>query len=584
MSHPSLRSLVTLASLLALSVVAAGCGKKTADSKAPASLSSADSVVHYIPADTPYAIVNAEPIDDRIVRKMTGETSAIVSSYEVILDEAFNQGIEELPEGDPDREEAERVAKVTNRVLHLFTLDGMRGAGFDINESVALYGQGLLPVVRARLVDADKFRQAIEDIERDAGESFDRGELAGNPYYYVESEDGRVLLGAFGDYVVLAYAPPNFGDDEIAELVGMTPPANSLVDTGVLADIAGEYGYTSHYVGFIDMRRLAASFVDEPSGLNATLFELADDEFDRDEISAVCREEIMQVADIAPRMVFGYSRIEMDGVAGSLVVELREDLALGLTTLTTSVPGLGTDLGGLVNFGFGIDPNALREFYSARLDAMEADPFECEYFDELQDSVAQGRAALAQPVPPVAYGFRGVVGVVDDVDANAMMRSTPPEEIDATFMIAIENAPQLMMMGTMMSPELAALDIQPDGEPVALDVPQAGMLPDIPYAAMTDDLLAVSMGANAESRITDLMTASKQDPSPLLFIAGDAGKYYDMVGESMMQGDGDELSPAAREAVRDSLVSLGEVYDRMQFDVRLTERGVEVETELSFKD
>ena len=167
----------------------------------------------------------------------------------------------------------------------------------------------------------------------------------------------------------------------------------------------------------------------------------------------------------------------------------------------------------------------------------------------------------------------------------ALAQNVPPTDLDATFMIAIENAPQLMMMGSMFSPELAELDVQPDGKPVALAVPQAAMLPSVPYAALTDDLLAVSMGGDAESRIEDLMTAPVGEPGPLVSIAGDAGRYYDMVGQAMLEDDDtDEISPAAREAIADSMTSLGEVYDRIQFDMRFTERGVEIDTAMSFKD
>ena len=584
MTFPSIRNLAVLAAVATCAFVA-GCSKKEdGPADVPAVLTSADSVLRYIPADTPYAVVNAEPIDDDIVRKMTGETSAMISSYEIVIQEAFRDNVEGLPEDDPERQEAERMAQVLTRVLDLFSLEGMRKAGFDINESVAFYGHGLLPVLRASLTDADSFEAAVAALEADAGEAFEQAELGGQTYRYADTDDGaRVILGAFGDYVVLTIAPDDFTEAELTELIGLELPAESLADSGGLREIAAEYGFTSHYLGFVDIRRIASTLVEERSGLDARL--LATAEMDPAEISDVCRAEIMEVANIAPRAVFGYSKIERDGVEGSFVVELRDDIAAGLMTLTTVVPGLGSDLGGLLSFGFGIDPTALREFYSARLDALEADPFDCEYFDEVQAGVEQGRAALAQPLPPVAYGFRGVVGVIDDVDMDSMMRNQPPSEVDASFMVAIENAPQLMMMGSMFSPELAELQIQADGKPVALDVPQAGMLPSVPFAAMTDDLLALSIGAKAETRVTDLMTSATRDPSPMISVAGDAGRYYEMVGMSVMQDEGpDEMSEATREAVRDSMMSLGEVYDRIQFNIHMTTRGVEIDTTMSFKD
>lgn len=582
MIHHARRKTTVVIALFACAAALGACGKKD---EATAILGSNDSVLRFVPADTPYAIVNPQPLDDGIVNKMTGESSAILASYEIVMRESLTAHSESLPPDDPERVEAERVAAVAGELMNLFSLEGMRDAGFDVNESFAVYGHGLLPVMRARLLDEDRFEAAVSRIEAEAGESLDTASLDGQTYRYILSDGTRFILGAFGDYVVMTFAPESFGDDELALLTGMELPDKSLADAGTLATIARDYGYLSNYIGFVDVRRIAKTLVGDRTGLDEALFAAA--EFDEEEFSEVCREEFMEMAGIAPRAVFGYSKLDLDSMAGSLVVELRPDLALGLTALPAPVPGLGIDHGGLFSFGMSLNPGAFRDFYSAQLDALESDPFECEHFADLQADVAQGRQALAQPIPPVAYGFRGLIAVVDDVDMAALAANVPPMDMDATFMLAIEDAPQLMMMGTMFSPELAELGIEPDGEPVALDVPQAGMLPQMPYAALTDNLLAVAAGENAESRITSLMQSESSEPPPLMSIAGDAGRYYEMVGQTMaddMGPDGEQLSPAARAAIQESMQSLAEVYDRMLFDIRLTERGIEFDAAMSFKD
>ncbi|MCO4810564.1 MAG: hypothetical protein KC572_03115 [Gammaproteobacteria bacterium] len=49
---------------------------------------------------------------------------------------------------------------------------------------------------------------------------------------------------------------------------------------------------------------------------------------------------------------------------------------------------------------------------------------------------------------------------------------TPPSSVDASVLLAMENAEALATMAAMMSSEIAALNLLPDGKAKALDLPQ----------------------------------------------------------------------------------------------------------------
>jgi hypothetical protein len=561
-----------------------GCGRdaetpSTAD--APEILSSDDSVLRYIPADSPYVLVNPEPIDDALLMKMTGDAFQFSPGYESAMRHALRSEADEYPEGSEEREQAERAADVMARMSRLLSLEGMREAGFDINGSVAMYGHGLLPVVRAELIDGDAFEAAVKAIEHDAGHALDVGDLDGFGYRYMDDEGTRVVFGAFGDYLVLTVAPTSFSDNELRQLVGLELPSESLAQSGKLREIAAEYGFTSHYIGFIDTQRIAATLVEEEgSELDAVLLGTAG--VDRASISDVCREEILEFASIAPRMVFGYRKIADDGIDAGMTIELRDDIAAGLATLPAMVPGLGIDPGAFLSLGTGFDLKAARTFYEARLDAMAEDPYVCEYFADLEASAARGREALTQPVPPVVYGFRGIVAVIDSFDFDAIQGARMTEQ-DAAVLVAIEDAPGLLLTASMFSPELAALDIQADGQPVLLDLPILASWGDAPYLAMTEDSMVVATGNDSGARIESMLDAKSEDPAPILSVAGDAGRYYTMVGEAMSESDA-ELSAETAESIRESMDALAKVYDRMQLDVHFTGRGVEFDVGMTFKD
>jgi hypothetical protein len=564
-------------------LVLVGCERKPAAPSAadvPAILSSEESILRFIPADSPYVLVNPEPIDDELLAKMTGDAFQYSAGYESAMRDALKRDADAYPEDSAEREQAERAADVMASMLRLISLDGMRDAGFDINGSVAVYGHGLLPVVRAELLDGDAFEAAVSAIEQDADHELDTAELDGVRYRFLEDDGTRIMFGAFGDYVVLSVAPSSFTDAELRQLVGLDLPKTSLAASGKLGQIAGEYGYTSHYIGFVDTQRIAATLVEGGGELDAALFMNVD--FDRSSLSEVCREEIREFAGIAPRMVFGYRKIAKDGIDGGMTIELREDIAAGLMTLPAIVPGLGIDPGAFFSLGVGIDLMAARKFYEARLDAMAKDPYACEYFAELEANAARGREALAQPVPPVVYGFRGVVAVFDDFDLSALQSDRMTEQ-DAGLLVAIEDAPGLVLTASMFSPELAALDIQPDGQPVELDLPVMTSRGDPPYLAMTDDSLVLATGTDSGRRIEQMLVADSKEPAPIFSAAGDAGQYYNMVGEAMSESDS-QMSPETSESIRASMAALADVYDRMQLDVQLTQRGVEIDVGMTFKD
>jgi len=287
-------------------------------------------------------------------------------------------------------------------------------------------------------------------------------------------------------------------------------------------------------------------------------------------------------------MVFGYSDINTRELKSSFIVELRKDIAKSLATIPAPVPGLGTDPGGLMSIGFGLNPLALRSFYEAQLDAMEADPYECESFADLQAGVAKGREALNQPVPPVVYSFRGMVANITDLQSMDFASNITPESIDASILIAVENAEALIMMAAMMDPQIAALNLLPDGKARKLELEQLAEFAGMAYAALSTNALSVSLGASAEKKSADMLLASAPDPAPFMSMSMDSARYYAMVGETMAKqptAEGEEeIPPAIRAAMAELMTLSGSLYDRMFLDVRFTERGVEIGANMTLSD
>lgn len=547
-------------------------------SAAHAASGNSSDLLQYIPADTPYVFASTEPMPAKLADKLEPTIDEILQSYQSIVKHMVDDQLAKMTEEDAATDEAAKFQSLTDEVINLLSLEGIRGIGIERNSAFAMYGNGLLPVIRFELSEASLFDAAIARIEEKAETAMLIGEADGESYKYIDAEKMRFILATLDDQAVMTVIPNGFDEAQVAMAIGAKTPRKNLKKSKGLRGIQKEYGYTDHMLGYIDIERIAGVFAGNLTDSDRQLFAAVGEE--PPELTETCSAEILEMAGIAPRIVFGYSEISTDQIKSSMVVELRKDIAAGLATIPAAVPGLGLDFGGLMSFGVGLSPLALREFYEARLDAMEASPYECEQFADLQAGVAKGREALNQPLPPVVYSFRGFVANVEDIQGMDMANSTPPESVDASILIAMENAEALVMMAAMMDPQIAALNLLPDGKPVKLEMPQLAEIADLAFAALSADALTVSFGENAEKESAGLLNAAVAKSTPFMSMSMDSARYYSMIGDAMaMQptdDDGEPLPPVIREALRDVMVLSGSIYERMSVDVQLTERGIEI--------
>jgi hypothetical protein len=138
----------------------------------------------------------------------------------------------------------------------------------------------------------------------------------------------------------------------------------------------------------------------------------------------------------------------------------------------------------------------------------------------------------------------------------------------------------------MFSPEIAALDLQPDGVPVRFESPQLANVVDVAYVAMTEDALALSMGAGTEARLVDMLTAAFSDPTPFMNMEMDAARYYDFIAQAVALEDDEEnpTSPELKAAISEMMGVVGNMFSRMTIEIEFTERGVEFPTTILLSD
>ncbi|HWM27598.1 MAG TPA: hypothetical protein VNQ14_03995 [Woeseiaceae bacterium] len=550
------------------------------DDEAP---SNGEGILSYVPADTPYVFAATKPLPDDVREKFAPHVEAIVESYSSLMQASLKQEPGDDEETHLDDGSRKRVAAMIDQLAGMVTAEGIPEAGIDRDSTMAIYGVGLLPVLRVTLSDGDRFEATMAKLESDAGEKMSVASIDGHSYRYAGDDEGRLIIAEIDQQMVVSLVPAGLPEAQLKSVLGIDLPAESIAETGALAELAEEYGFQSYGLGMIDVLRVAATFLDDQTGVNRELLTMMD--YDASSLSDVCKTEIRALAGIAPRVVAGYTDITEDHIRSMSAVELRSDIATGLQTLTAPVPGLGAEQGGLMSFGLSLNLLAARDFYSARLDAIEADPYECELFADLQDGVARGREILNQPIPPIVYGFRGFLAVIDDIKGMDLAKQQPPTAVDMRVLLATDNADGLLAMGAMFSPEIASLDLKPDSKPVKLTLPAiASSMAEAAYVAMSESALALSFGTGSEPGLEAMLGADPNDPSPFISTDMDAARYYGFIGDAMTLSDNDDQSAEVIQAQSEVMKTFQKMFSRISFDVLFTERGVEMPSTMELAD
>ncbi len=546
----------------------------------------ASELLKYIPADTPFVFAYTKPFPDKLRDRFEPAMDESLAAYRRFFRLKADEELARLRSEEGGEEKAAQFEAFIGEILDLMSMEGLRSAGIGDDALFAVYGDGLLPVVRMAVSDIRKFEAVVSRLEARADREFDTGTVDGIPYRYRDIDKLRLVIATIGRDAVVTAVPLGFSDERLAQTLGIEAPDNNLHKAKTLRAISREFGFTDHVVGFVDVERVVETFTGDPGGRNTELLQLVG--YDASDMTPECRSEFAEMAAVSPRMVMGYTHVGTDYLDSTMIIELRDDIAEGFASLPADVPGLGTDLGGMFSLGFSLDPLALRNFFEARLDALEADPFECEAFAELQASTAAGREALAKPIPPMVYSFRGLLANITDIRGMDIAADKPPESVDGGLLVAIDNAEALATMAAMMSPEIAELNLLPDGKAREVVLPDTARVASQAFVALSESALSIALGAGADSNAEEMLTAQGLESKPFFSFVMDTERYYDFIGKAVMEsGPGDDEEPMSAEmraALRDAMVSSGEIYERMTINVHFTERGIEVGSRMTLSD
>ncbi|HSN00758.1 MAG TPA: hypothetical protein VLS52_07115, partial [Rudaea sp.] len=288
-----------LAALAAAAALLAACGKSV-DKNAP---------LAFVPADTPYVYADIEPtptaVTEQWSRRMHEYLPAALGVYEHALDR-----FAAAKPGDAHAIAAARAVLDTLKTHD--TWDKLRELGLKPDMRVALYGVGLVPVLRFELGDAAKFRATIADIEHKSGATLPTAKVGDQDYWYLGNEKIVAMFAIENAQFVATMAPANASDALKRTLLGIERPAKSLADSGDLEKLARQYGYSNYGEGFVDVVKIAQRLTDPAQGSDREIAQSLG--LPTGGSDAACKAEYLELAHKFPRMVMGANELSAQRV------------------------------------------------------------------------------------------------------------------------------------------------------------------------------------------------------------------------------------------------------------------------------
>jgi hypothetical protein len=554
------KSLLLVAAMSATAIT--GCdkggdgatGAATTGQTATGAAVQAPAFMELISADTPYVFASSQAMPAATMDKFFGAFEPFFKKGEEELAKVLAKPASEDPQEKIGRALAEELKGNLNKA-------GFAKFGISTTPRFAIYGVGVLPVIRLELADAKALKALIGRVETKSGQKAPTAKLGEQEYWKISDDGMTGAIAIIGNELVMTFGPDAAQAKLLPAAFGQTKPAKSLASAGTLNAVNKKYGFMGYGTGVVDLNLIAAIVMGDATGLNKEMWTAIG--APTPPLDATCKTEIKGMVAKAPRMVFGYTKLDAKELTAKYVFELDGALAGDLSGLAAPVPGLGGSApGALMSFGLGLDVAKTVAFAKKTVTAMKAAPYKCAMLGDLNQGVNQAQMAMGQPIPPFVNDIQGMYVEVRD----GKFTGGNPTGVKGHLVIAAKNADGLLKMAQGMVPPLASLKVAADGKAVALP---AGLLPpvvDAPHIAMTKNAIAISVGAGEEKTLGSKLSAKGGTPAPLFAFAYDVGRFMAMVQDQPGMG-------ADEKAI---LGALGGIMGHTGYSVSFTKNGLEV--------
>jgi hypothetical protein len=493
-------------------------------SNAPAP--SSDAPLAFVPADTPYVYANLEPLPAAV----TDQWSKRMQAYWPNLFGAYDDFLQRAAAEKTDAQ-AQRWIKVAQVLLDEIkahdSWDKLRQMGLRPDGHMALYGVGLVPVLRMELGDPAAFKAEVALIEQKTGEKLPVAKVGAQEYWQLGNDKLAAVVAVEGTHLVVTMVPPSANDSLKQSLLGLTRPAQNLAASGALQALAKQYGYSTYGEGYVDFVRFTERLSSAPTGTDAEFAKALD--LPVNTVDATCRSEFIDIAHKFPRFVMGAQELSAQHMRIGAQLEIEPGLAQQFAAAIGPAPGTGAPGEGVVDVSVSLPVLKLKDFWIKQADSVAAKPFACPSLAKLNDDFRQSKAKVDVTVPPP---FSDAVGMRFTLDNFTMEAAGKTPDVSGRMLFASTNPMAAVAMAQLAVPGLAKLKLAPDGKavPVPAELVPSPSAPPL-FVAMSDKAIGVAAGASQGATLENYLHAPAAN-EPVFLRMYFSGKFYGLLGQS----------------------------------------------------
>jgi len=543
----------------------------------------------YVPADTPYVVANLETVPDELIDAYLERLQPVLDTMQSRLSAAREKL--ESDQTDPDDPGLRLAHALLMEFDGKLSRSGLESLGFDMGSKRVLYGMGAFPVIRLGLSNPETLRSTILRVMENAGITAPEQEFQGVAFWRLSDPghtdvDMGFYVSVLEDHLAMGLLPTTAEAELLPAFLGLESPAGNEVQTR-LQKLNRDNGYTGYGSGILDLRQLADQFLDPTTLTGQTL--AASGEWEQTALAPECVAEIHEVIANFPVMTLGIKELSDSAIAMQYRVETPDTLASRLVGLVSEIPAADTQTSRLLELAFGMRFGPVRDFLREKAAAIVNDPYQCEYFVELNENAAEALEQLDQPMPPFLNNFRGL-----RVSLSDFVLGQDPMPANARGYVAVHvEQPQMFVgMAQMFLPDLSSLPLAPGEPPVRLPeglVPVVGLTA---FAAMSDSAIGLSLGEGEEDGLTDFLDRKAGPEGTFLSASYDMAAYLDysknlsdryQLSVDTDYGDStghEEFATDFQEATARALKAMA---DRSSTSMSFTSEGLVIENRMTFK-
>lgn len=505
---------------LAVLVFVAACSHPSAPAVTPSHVAATwkgPEILAAVPADTPYFFGVIEPMAPDVRDQMYAQTGV-----------QLKKGLKKLASGEG------RAALVAAAIYS--EVDGADGhwsdaLGIASDARFVLYGLSAWPVMRIEVKDPVRVRELLARVVK-AGDPDLQPRSVGRAMLYELREKGlAVVFGVVDNQLIASALPAAQLDRALPAIIGTEPPARSMRDSTVLPTLLAKHRFVPATFGFADTRRVFEVLSGHGKGQFDQLASMLDGK-----MTPACQDDLGRIAATFPRIVLGYSRVDVRGFEGAFTVETSRSVTAGLAKLHAAMPAMPAKTQPLFAFGAAVNVDAAVTWMKDSASALRAAPFRCDALEPLNKSIDELASKLDQPLPPMVQGLRGFELVIDDA-------TVLPPSGNGHLLVAGDHIADVVHGMLAKVPQLASLQLPASGAPMELPLSLLGVPATIKSAhfALRPTRAVIAVGDDSSGRASGRVAAPDAHV-PLMTMVFDIPKLRERFGAFMKDVDFESFS------------------------------------------